>query len=152
MLGADAPDLGSVGVQLTGDVHAYEQAKLRLLNGAHSALAYIGLLRGHATVYDAMQDGELAGFVERMMRQDTAPTLRATNGLDIPNYISALLARLRNPENGDELLAGLAARAALLRQESRGAHYRDEYPATLPVWQGRILWRQDAMPAFERIP
>jgi L-aspartate oxidase len=66
--------------------------------------------------------------------------------------LNALLTRLRNPENGDQLLAGLAARAALLRQESRGAHYRDEYPATLPVWQGRILWRRDATPAFERIP
>jgi L-aspartate oxidase len=66
--------------------------------------------------------------------------------------LNALLARLHDPENGDELLAGLAARAALLRQESRGAHYRGEYPATLPGWQGRILWRRDAAPAFERIP
>ncbi|MBL6851770.1 MAG: mannitol dehydrogenase family protein [Alphaproteobacteria bacterium] len=96
-LGRGAPDLASVGAQLTRDVHAYERAKLRLLNGTHSALAYIGLSRGHATVYEAMRDAELARFVERMMRDDIAPTLRAVNGLDIPDYISALLARLRNP-------------------------------------------------------
>ncbi len=85
VLGPDAPDLASVGAQLSIDVHAYEQAKLRLLNGAHSALAYLGILRGHATVYEAMRDAELAAFVERMMREDTAPTLRAcASGLGHP--------------------------------------------------------------------
>jgi fructuronate reductase len=94
-LGPGMPDLASAGVQLTTDVHAYEQAKLRLLNGAHSALAYLGLLRGRATVAEAMADPPLAGFVERMMREDTAATLAP--GPDIPGYIDALLARLRNP-------------------------------------------------------
>ncbi|EQD60522.1 protein containing Mannitol dehydrogenase, partial [mine drainage metagenome] len=42
-------DWASVGVQLTNDVGVYERAKLRLLNAAHSTLAYVGLLRGHAT-------------------------------------------------------------------------------------------------------
>jgi fructuronate reductase len=96
-LGPDAPDLASVGAQITSDVHAFEQAKLRLLNGAHSALAYIGLLRGRATVYEAMNDRPLAQFIERLMREDTAPTLRGAKGLDIPDYIGALLKRLRNP-------------------------------------------------------
>lgn len=96
-LGPDAPDLAAVGAQLTGDVHAYEQAKLRLLNGAHSALAYIGLQRGHATVGEAIRDPQLGGFVERLMREDIAATLKPTRGLDIPDYIGALLHRLRNP-------------------------------------------------------
>jgi len=96
-LGPGAPDLSSVGVQLTGDVHAYEQAKLRLLNGAHSALAYLGLLRGRTTVHETMCDEELATFVERMMRSDTAPTLHTVKGLDVQDYIGTLLARLRNP-------------------------------------------------------
>jgi fructuronate reductase len=46
ILGEGAPDLASVGVMLTKDVAAYELAKLRLLNGAHSTLAYAGLMRG----------------------------------------------------------------------------------------------------------
>lgn len=96
-LGPDAPDLASVGAQLTGDVHAYEQAKLRLLNGAHSALAYLGLHFGHATVGAAMGDPRLAAFVETLMRQDMQPTLRPARGLEIPSYIDALLTRLRNP-------------------------------------------------------
>jgi fructuronate reductase len=96
-LGPGMPDLAAAGAQLTSDVHAYEQAKLRLLNGTHSALAYLGLLFGHATVGNAMADARLSGFVERLMREDIAPTLRPAQGQDIPTYIGALLHRLRNP-------------------------------------------------------
>ena len=94
----DAPDLASVGVTLTDDVAAYDRAKLRLLNGAHSTLAYRGLLAGHATVADAMRDEPLARFVEAMMREDIAPTLQAPRGLDLGGYIDAVLGRFRNPE------------------------------------------------------
>lgn len=88
-----SPDLASVGVTLTPDVAAFEQAKLRLLNGAHSSLAYLGLLRGHETVAEAMADPELAGFIETLMRQDIAPTLPGDNSA----YIDAILRRFRNP-------------------------------------------------------
>lgn len=97
ILGPEAPDFASVGATLTRDVAAYERAKLRLLNGAHSTLAYAGLLLGHDTVSSAMADPLLAGFVERMMRRDVAPTLPATPGFDIPAYIDSVLARFRNP-------------------------------------------------------
>ncbi|HWD25899.1 MAG TPA: mannitol dehydrogenase family protein [Rhizomicrobium sp.] len=96
------PDLARAGAQITGDVHAYEQAKLRLLNGAHSALAYLGLLRGRATVFEAMADAPLGAFVERMMREDVAATLKPV--FDVPAYIAALLARLRNPAIAHKLI------------------------------------------------
>jgi len=48
-------------------------------------------------------------------------------------------------------LAALATHAALLRRESRGAHYRTDAPATDPTWRGRIHWRRDCAPQFERI-
>src|SRR3546814_20321189 len=51
------PDLSGAGVQMTGDVAAYEKAKLRILNGAHSSLAYIGLALGHDSVADALEIG-----------------------------------------------------------------------------------------------
>jgi fructuronate reductase len=93
----NGPDLASGGVEITSDVGGYERAKLRLLNGAHSSLAYIGLLRGHETVAEAMADAELAIFVESMMRQDIAPCVLAPPGLDLPGYITAVLTRFRNP-------------------------------------------------------
>jgi fructuronate reductase len=91
------PPLERVGVQFSDDIAGYDRAKLRLLNGAHSTLAYLGLLRGHASVAEAMQDAALAGFVEALMREDIAPTLPALAGFDPQRYIAAILARFRNP-------------------------------------------------------
>lgn len=90
-------DWASVGVQLTRDVTVYEQAKLRLLNAAHSTLAYVGLLRGHTIVAEAMTDAPLAHLVEQLMRKDIAPCLSAGGRIDIDAYIEATLARFRNP-------------------------------------------------------
>ncbi len=90
-------DWQSVGVTLAKDVGVYDRAKLRILNGSHSTLAYLGTLRGHETVADAMRDEQLARFVELLMTQDLAPSLGESPGLDVEHYISAVLARFRNP-------------------------------------------------------
>ncbi len=89
-------DWASVGVQLTNDVGVYERAKLRLLNAAHSTLAYVGLLRGHTTVAEAMIDGPLARLVEHLMRCDITPSLAGGGVIDIGAYIEATLGRFRN--------------------------------------------------------
>lgn len=85
------------GVTVSREVAAFERAKLRLLNGAHSTLAYTGLMLGHESVAGAMADGGLAAFVERLMRQDIAASLVPTKDLDAGAYIGAVLARFRNP-------------------------------------------------------
>ncbi len=91
------PDLGGAGATITDDVGGYEKAKLRILNGAHSTLAYAGLLRGATSVADAMRDDALAGFVEAMIVRDIAPMLPRVRGLDIDAYRAAVLQRFRNP-------------------------------------------------------
>ena len=96
-VGAIGPDLASAGATVTTDVAAYEKAKLRILNGAHSTLAYLGLLRGHTSVAEAMADAELAAFVDTMIRQDIMPMLPAVPGLDLDAYRQQVLARFRNP-------------------------------------------------------
>ena len=65
--------------------------------------------------------------------------------------LQELLGLLEGRETGDALVARLAAQAALLREESRGAHSRADFPEARPAWEGRILWRRDATPTFERI-
>lgn len=90
-------DWQSVGVTLAKDVGVYDRAKLRLVNGPHSTLTYLGLLRGHESVADAMRDEQLAQFVELLMAEDLAPSLGDAPGLDVEHYISAVLARFRNP-------------------------------------------------------
>jgi fructuronate reductase len=95
--GTDQPDWASAGVILTDDVSGYDRAKLRLLNGAHSSLAYLGLLAGHQTVAQAMGDPIIESLVIGLMRQDILPTLRAPRRLDLPQYVSDILTRFRNP-------------------------------------------------------
>jgi len=95
-LGADGALFERAGVTVARQVAPFERAKLRLLNGAHSTLAYAGLALGHETVAAAMADPRLASFIERMMRQDIMQTLDAPE-LDIPAYIDAVLGRFRNP-------------------------------------------------------
>jgi fructuronate reductase len=95
-LGADAEVFAAASVTVAREVAPFERAKLRLLNGAHSTLAYVGLALGHETVFEAMGDPALARVVERMMREDVAPTLRAPE-LDVPAYIGQVLDRFRNP-------------------------------------------------------
>lgn len=99
----ESPDWQRAGVIVTDDVAGYEQAKLRLLNGAHSTLAYLGLLRGHATVAEAMRDGPLLALVRDLMREDVAHTLPPVRGLDVPGYIDSVLRRFANPAIRHEL-------------------------------------------------
>jgi fructuronate reductase len=102
-LAGEVPDLAAAGVQLTHDVRPFEQAKLRLLNGAHSALAYLGLLAGFETVAQAMADPALGAFVERLMREDIVPGLAPSADLDLAAYIRTVLGRFRNPAIGHRL-------------------------------------------------
>lgn len=100
----ERPDLAVAGVTLTHDVRGYELAKLRLLNGAHSTLAYLGIERGHRTVAEAMRDPALAAFVEQLMRQDIAPSLTPPAGLDVAAYVTTILGRFANPAIAHQLI------------------------------------------------
>ncbi len=90
------PDWEREGVQMVADVRPFETMKLRLLNGSHSLLAYVGSLAGHGTVAEAMADERLAALVHRYMSREAAPTLDMPEGVDLPGYAQALVARFRN--------------------------------------------------------
>lgn len=84
------------GATLVADVKPYEIMKLRLLNGSHSAIAYLGQLAGLPTVADAIAKPELALFVSHLMTE-AAATLRMPAGVDLAGYRAALIERFRNP-------------------------------------------------------
>ncbi|WP_238346368.1 mannitol dehydrogenase family protein [Luteimonas saliphila] len=94
---AGRPAFERAGVVMSDDIAGFDRAKLRLLNAPHSALAYLGSLMGLGTVAEAMGDASLAGFVERLMREDIAPTLALPEGFEPDAYITAILERFRNP-------------------------------------------------------
>ena len=91
------PDWAAIGVTISTDVAGFERAKLRLLNGAHSSLAYLGSLAGYETVAQAMRDPQLATFVRTLMIEDIAPSVAAPRGLELAGYIETVLRRFRNP-------------------------------------------------------
>ncbi|MGW8367352.1 MAG: mannitol dehydrogenase family protein, partial [Gammaproteobacteria bacterium] len=92
------PAWDKAGVTFTDNVELFETAKIRLLNGAHSTLAYAGMLAGHASVRDAVTDEGLHDFVLAMMLQEICPTLQDSGQLDLPAYCDEILQRFRNPE------------------------------------------------------
>jgi fructuronate reductase len=85
------------GATFVADVAPYETAKLRMLNGAHSALAYLGLLAGHAYVHEAIADPAIRPVIERLIRVEAAASLDPVPGQDHSVYAAALLARFANP-------------------------------------------------------
>ncbi|MCB1627417.1 MAG: mannitol dehydrogenase family protein [Xanthomonadales bacterium] len=91
------PNLAAAGVTYSDDIAGFDRAKLRLLNGAHSTLAYLGSLLELDSVADAMAHPPLPQFVDRLMRQDIQPSLRPPAGLDVGDYITAIQSRFRNP-------------------------------------------------------
>ncbi len=93
---AGRPAWEQAGAVLTKDVAPYEAMKLRLLNGSHSTLAYLGLLAGHDYVADAMRDPGIAGVVARLMADDVVPTLTVPAGFDVAAYQRQLLERFGN--------------------------------------------------------
>jgi len=90
------PDFAAVGVQVVSDVIPWQAAKLRLLNGAHSALAYLGALAGFTYVHEAIGWPPLRAYVRRLW-SEAASTLKPTPGLDLGAYQDALLKRFDNP-------------------------------------------------------
>jgi fructuronate reductase len=84
------------GAELVTDVLPYEAMKLRMLNGSHSAIAYLGQLGGWRTVADAIADPALAAFISGLM-QEAATTLQTPPQVDLAAYGRALMARFANP-------------------------------------------------------
>ncbi|TCQ03889.1 MULTISPECIES: mannitol dehydrogenase family protein [Sphingomonas] len=92
----ERPDLAAFGVQLTDAVAPWEDAKLRLLNGAHSAIAYLGGLAGFDFVHEVVAQPAARAFVEALW-DESATTLDPPAALDVVQYRAALMARFANP-------------------------------------------------------
>jgi fructuronate reductase len=87
------PAWDEVGATLVRDVAPYEEMKLRLLNGSHSALAYLGALAGYEFIADAVASPDFARFARAFMDVDVTPTLTVPPGFDLVPYKEALMGR-----------------------------------------------------------
>ncbi|HEY2864018.1 MAG TPA: mannitol dehydrogenase family protein [Casimicrobiaceae bacterium] len=91
------PAWDRVGAELVADVAPFEAMKLRLLNGSHSSLAYLGFLAGYEYIYQVVGEPAFVSYMRRMMASEVAPTLRVPQSVDLRSYQDALLQRFRNP-------------------------------------------------------
>ncbi|HFZ8994187.1 TPA: mannitol dehydrogenase family protein [Citrobacter freundii] len=93
---AGRPGWEVAGVQMVNDVLPWEQMKLRMLNGSHSFLAWLGYLAGFRHISDCMQDSAFREAAYRLMMDEQAPTLRIS-GVDLAGYAASLIDRFANP-------------------------------------------------------
>ncbi len=90
------PAFETVGAELMSDVKPFELMKLRMLNGSHSTIAYLGYLAGYQFVNEAIADPAFRALVHGLMSEEVMPTLPAGVG-DVAAYRDALLERFANP-------------------------------------------------------
>jgi mannitol 2-dehydrogenase len=101
--GTDRPPLEEVGVQVVDDVEPYELMKLRLLNGSHQALCYLGYLAGHRYAHEVCTDPLFVDFLTGYLDREATPTLPPVPGVDLDAYKQQLIVRFANPEVRDTL-------------------------------------------------
>jgi fructuronate reductase len=92
---ARRPAWESAGAIFTKDVAPYEALKLRLLNGSHSALAYLGLLAGYEYVAEFLEVDAVTAYVRALMAE-TVATLTVPAGFDVKAYEQQLVDRFAN--------------------------------------------------------
>lgn len=93
---AGRPAWDKVGAQLVDNVIPFEEMKLRMLNGSHSFLAYLGYLAGYPHINDCMTDAGYRRAAHHLMLQEQAPTLHVA-GVDLAAYAQQLIERYSNP-------------------------------------------------------
>ena len=93
---AGRPEWEKAGAELVSDVIPFEEMKLRMLNGSHSFLAYLGYLAGYQHINDCMGDDNYRRAAHALMLKEQAPTLKVQN-VDLARYADLLIERYTNP-------------------------------------------------------
>jgi len=90
-------------VQFTDDVTPYEDMKIKLLNGSHLALTYLGFLKGYRFVHETMADPLFVRYIRAYMDEDVTPQLAPVPGIDLDQYKDTLIERFSNRAIADQL-------------------------------------------------
>jgi len=93
---AGRPEWEKAGAELVADVVPFEEMKLRMLNGSHSFLAYLGYLAGYQHINECMEDENYRRAAHALMLNEQAPTLKV-KGVDLAHYADLLIDRYSNP-------------------------------------------------------
>ena len=97
------PDLAVAGVELVEDVDPYEEAKIRILNGGHTGLAYLGALAGHSTFDEAMRNAALRRHFDGLEKEEVLPGIAIDLPFDRHAYCERIAERFANRAIADAL-------------------------------------------------
>lgn len=97
---AGRPAWEAGGAVFTSEVGRYEQMKVRLLNGTHSLIAYLGALRGLETIPDAIVEPRIEAAAWTVLRNEYEPSLDAPSDVDLAEYEAQLFERWANSALG----------------------------------------------------
>jgi len=150
---AGRPAWEKFGVTMVEDVRPFEEMKLRLLNGSHSAIAYLGLLSGHDTVDKSFADPTIRRFVDALWAE-AIPTLPKNAGLDTASYTAQLALRFSNTalahrtaqiaNDGSQKLPQRIVASALERLEAGAVP--EHLPLVIAAWIAACEARGNALP------
>jgi len=96
------PAWESAGAQIASNVAPYEETKMRLLNGGHSAIGYAADLLGYSTIADALGDPLLKQLLVEFMTE-VRQTLKQLPGIDLDFYSATIVKRFSNPAIRDQV-------------------------------------------------
>ncbi len=94
------PDWEQVGVQMVESVNPYEEAKIRILNASHSAIAWAGTLVGYQYIHEGTRDPAVRQIAHDYVTNDVIPCLSSPQHpgpIDLPAYRDVVLDRFGNP-------------------------------------------------------
>jgi D-arabinitol 4-dehydrogenase len=100
---SDFPDLTQVGVTVTHDLEPYEETKIRILNGGHTSLAYLGVLSGYKTFDQVMNDEKHRRHFRQLQSEEIVPSIDMELPFDIHEYVDKVEERFSNSTNVDDL-------------------------------------------------
>jgi mannitol 2-dehydrogenase len=96
------PAFEKAGAQITTDVASYEKMKMRLLNGGHLTLAFLGDLLGFTYVSETALDPQMRQLLIAFMAE-VRPTVPRLPGIDLNEYSANLVKRFSNTAIRDQV-------------------------------------------------
>jgi fructuronate reductase len=124
---------------LTTDAEPWERLKLRMLNGVHSALAYLGALAGVGPIDEVLRLPGIDGFLDRLIAADIAPTLAPPPGATLEGYGRTVRERFANPALGYRTLQVAMDGSQKLPQRLLGTILDRRAAGSRPVWACLVL-------------
>ncbi len=97
------PQWEKVGAEFVKDVTPWEYMKIRILNGGHAVIAYIGGLMDVQFAHEAMETPLIKAFLKKVTDNEIRPTVHPVPGTDLLDYQKLIERRFSNPKIADTI-------------------------------------------------